>query len=328
MLVKQWKDLTERDQRIDNTAKRLQSLTDEDLCSVCLEILNEDNALPLPCSHFLCVNCMLTLPGMKEADVPFDGDSGIVIQIQSQKCPLCRKCMPDNFLQFMYTTAVEFIQLAFKKPRGSLERSNLCIVARKQIARINSYLSFPTENESHYTVSNKQKIGRQLRIDDVDLCLCEGKATEVILKANNLLATKLNPIIEIGLHIAIGRSYILLEDFENAKQALNTALGKVVNGSNSNEVRKISHWLCQCYYELGVYDRSIEFGESAISINRHSECVYKYVALSYKASGNLDKGIEVMKMAVAYETPWDESNKLAVKGMLDDFLEEKRNESA
>jgi len=227
-------------------------------------------------------------------------------------------------MQHMFATAVEFVQLANKKPVGSLERTNLCNMARKQIARVESFFHFPTENESPFLLINRRKMDTLLRVAEVDICLCEGKPTEAIQKANDLLTTELEQTIEIDLHTKIGESYILLEDFEQAKGAFINAFG-ICDESMSKEVREILHCLCQCFYELRMYDRSIELGESAISMNRHYQGVYKYVALSYKASGNLDKAIEVMNMAAAYETPWDDSNKLTVKQMLQALLEEKRN---
>ena len=112
--VQHVKDADQRDRRIEHTATKLLSLSsDQDLCSVCWDILTEENATPLPCSQFVCVTCVFELPGIQEVD----SDTGIVLSQEPKKCPLCRQPVPD-FFQHVYATAAEFVQLANKKPFG------------------------------------------------------------------------------------------------------------------------------------------------------------------------------------------------------------------
>jgi tetratricopeptide (TPR) repeat protein len=74
------------------------------------------------------------------------------------------------------------------------------------------------------------------------------------------------------------------------------------------EQRAVIMGLSRCCYEIGDYDNSISFGEGAIEMNRHFPEVHKYVALSQKATGDLDAAKATMTRAVLYETPWDEKN--------------------
>lgn len=82
------------------------------------------------------------------------------------------------------------------------------------------------------------------------------------------------------------------------------------------EQREVIMGISRCFYEMGRYDHAIDIGESAIEMNRHFPEVHKYVALSYKAKGDIDAAIATMTKAVLYETPWDEDNIEANKVLL------------
>eukprot|EP01036_Dinobryon_divergens_P036673 gene36673-47804_t len=61
----------------------------------------------------------------------------------------------------------------------------------------------------------------------------------------------------------------------------------------------------------------------AIELDRHYEGVYKYIALSFKGLGDLDRAIWTMWKAVRYETPWDTENKSRVTELLNELIAEK-----
>ena len=58
-------------------------------------------------------------------------------------------------------------------------------------------------------------------------------------------------------------------------------------------------------------------------MNPYYDGVYRYIALTHRAMGNLDLAIETMKKAAVYETPWDEKNKAVVRAQLLELLEER-----
>lgn len=73
--------------------------------------------------------------------------------------------------------------------------------------------------------------------------------------------------------------------------------------------------MARCMYLLGDYELSISVGESAIETNRSFPQVHKYVALSQKASGNLEAAIRTMGRALNHEAPWDKANRKKVLEM-------------
>ena len=114
-----------------------------------------------------------------------------------------------------------------------------------------------------------------------------------------------------------------LKDWVGALLALNRQKGLINFGSKTRGVRIFFHNMSRCFYELGHYEESIKAGESSILLNRSYEGVYWPIALSYKALGNLDHAIWVMRRALRYETPWDEVNKGKVQSLLQELMNEK-----
>lgn len=83
------------------------------------------------------------------------------------------------------------------------------------------------------------------------------------------------------------------------------------DATTPSQQRQISMGMSRCYYELGLYSQSIDIGKTVLkdTTNRQFPGIHKYVALSLKASGELDAAIDVMNRAVLCETPWDDKNK-------------------
>jgi tetratricopeptide (TPR) repeat protein len=67
--------------------------------------------------------------------------------------------------------------------------------------------------------------------------------------------------------------------------------------------------LAKCMYHLGEYRHSIGAGLHAVKHDRSFRQVHKYVALSFRATGNPEAAIQFMAMAINYEIPWDEENR-------------------
>eukprot|EP00934_Nitzschia_sp_Nitz4_P004516 Nitzschia sp. Nitz4//scaffold100_size80364//69150//70262//NITZ4_005350-RA/size80364-processed-gene-0.40-mRNA-1//1//CDS//3329532112//4506//frame0 len=92
--------------------------------------------------------------------------------------------------------------------------------------------------------------------------------------------------------------------------------------------RQIFLGMARCFYELGVYDRSIAASEAAIMTNRHFPDIHKYKALSEKAQGKLDAAIRTMGQAVLYETPWDDDHMKEVQTLYYELLAERDAQQA
>jgi tetratricopeptide (TPR) repeat protein len=91
------------------------------------------------------------------------------------------------------------------------------------------------------------------------------------------------------------------------------------------QYRKAFMGMSRCFFETSVYDKSIAAASAAIEMNPHFPGVYKFKALSQRASGELDEAVKTMTRAVLYETPWDDDNKAKVLELYDELFTEKSN---
>ena len=306
------------DTRVDETLIKLKGLTDDDVCSICLERFNITNVFTLPCNHFLCGICIFELPGKINATE--DGE----FEEKPPTCPQCRAEMPpiNNLLQYLYEKSVQMVQRLNRCPLLS-DKQLICTFVRNQYKLIDSYLN-ALESESDYKTINRESINFVWGLLDVDILLLEKKADECIIAANNVLeknSSLLDIEMKIQLYIQIGKSYILKSSYKDAFKTFQSAIS-LTEHNMAKEVREIYHNITRVFYELKDYDNAIQFGESAVEMNRHYDGVYNYLALAYKDSGKLDKAIETMKLAVLYETPWDEENKITLNSKLELLITE------
>jgi Tfp pilus assembly protein PilF len=58
---------------------------------------------------------------------------------------------------------------------------------------------------------------------------------------------------------------------------------------------------------------TISLDEEALTAHRHFPWSHNYVALAYKASGQLEKAKEMAGQAMIYESPWDEQDRADVR---------------
>lgn len=74
--------------------------------------------------------------------------------------------------------------------------------------------------------------------------------------------------------------------------------------ATSSQWRQVWMGFSRCYYELGMYDKSIGAGTMALEMNRHFPQVHRYIALAQRAKGDHTKAVTTLKHAVLYEAPW------------------------
>jgi tetratricopeptide (TPR) repeat protein len=91
----------------------------------------------------------------------------------------------------------------------------------------------------------------------------------------------------------------------------------------TDTIRNFYQNLSRCFYHIGDYKMSIQMGDAAVTMNRHYDGVYKYIALSYKGMEYLDAAIATMRKAKRYETPWDKEHCETVNALLISLLTEK-----
>lgn len=85
--------------------------------------------------------------------------------------------------------------------------------------------------------------------------------------------------------------------------------------SQCNLVYQLQVWASRCAYGLGDYE-AIECGTIAAHVMRYREHVYDYIAMSFKAMGEWEKAIMVVKTALRYENPFNKENQERLKDML------------
>ena len=74
--------------------------------------------------------------------------------------------------------------------------------------------------------------------------------------------------------------------------------------------------LSRALFELHKYEEAIEFGNTAILLNRSCDGVHRYVALSQKALGDIDEAKKTMSRAILYEEHWEKDNMQKNKELL------------
>mmetsp|Transcript_33893 Transcript_33893/g.82194 ORF Transcript_33893/g.82194 Transcript_33893/m.82194 type:complete len:358 (+) Transcript_33893:4606-5679(+) len=84
--------------------------------------------------------------------------------------------------------------------------------------------------------------------------------------------------------------------------------------------RQVWMGFSRCFYEIGEYDKAIGAGSAALEMNRHFPQAHKYVALAYKASGELELAKAAVSKAILYEAPWDDDNLQMNKRLWDEMF--------
>ena len=262
---------------LSEEAKKLSSVdsNQESECSICLDIMVDP--LVLPCTHKFCFPCL-----------NYHNTSQDLVGT----CPLCRSELPENLHQYVLNNSAMFLKRANSAPFGSKERILHASLAQAELQRL------PASDI-------EKNIYLQFYVGDVHLCLGEFEtALERYAPLYKIITKRMDLI---NLYINTSNAYIGLGNYETSITSLQSAFS-LSEESDTVTTRQICFNFCRCFYEIGDYTPAIQVGESAIQMNRHYQDAYTYVALSYKALGNIDEAVRTMQKAVVYETPWDPEN--------------------
>ena len=77
------------------------------------------------------------------------------------------------------------------------------------------------------------------------------------------------------------------------------------------QTRSIFAGASRCLFELKMYEKAVNAGEAALSMNRHFPGVHKLLARPQQAMGMIQLAVANMSRGVIYETPWDDLNRQA-----------------
>jgi len=120
---------------------------------------------------------------------------------------------------------------------------------------------------------------------------------------------------------AMNTIFVYTLDHDDDLETWAILLHKNPDLGSTQEWFEITMNFCRCLYYQGNYESSIEYGERLVKMNRNFPEVHKYLALSQKASGNLDAAIRTMGRAIHYEEPWDKSLKAMNLRVYEEFKE-------
>eukprot|EP01041_Mallomonas_annulata_P000429 gene429-767_t len=274
--------------------------SENDECSICLEPIGKNPFQLKKCSHIFCYQCIEH--HMKAAGV--------------LSCPLCRSVDVDKgVINYIHENCVMFITRSKNFCIGHPQRTHFANMARLEYDKL-AAKEFPDYLFDSYV----------LVMLNADILYIEGKYDETILISKKVLEEikAKNYLINILLLQNIAQSYIQKKEYVEALDFLLQQLGLMDDpNKHIKEMRNLWHNLSICFYYTGEFEKCTEVGAAAIEMNRHYEGVYKYIALSFKGLGDLDRAIWTMRKAVRYETPWDTENKSRVTELLNELIAEK-----
>jgi Ring finger domain len=76
----------------------------------------------------------------------------------------------------------------------------------------------------------------------------------------------------------------------------------------------------RCSYQLGMYDRALYEGETAMAMSRSLPGVHKLVAMPQLALGQLEAARTTMRRSILHEAPWNDENRQENFAFLEECL--------
>jgi tetratricopeptide (TPR) repeat protein len=86
---------------------------------------------------------------------------------------------------------------------------------------------------------------------------------------------------------------------------------------------KLWRYLSFSYYSLGNYSKAEKYGKYILKEHHWMKGIYSHVMKCLKAQGKWKESIEIMKVAIRYETPYDMNNRISLYYEYYDLLKER-----
>jgi len=315
-------------------------------CGICLEEPIRNPYTFKTCRHAFCYPCVQSY------------QIACKKMIQDLRCPLCRaqtEDVQDGHLDQAYFHVCR----AQKQPessQGYAASLQLALDELQLISKEDKFVYVPALLTKVTVMDMLGKYESAIQVIDeiVEIDKVGRESSRKILKTMDPTATdhdNLEDILtrvhvppekatELGLHQKLTKKHYVdlyivkaciyerMENWEEAYKCFNFAFSQFtpIEALESPEQHLvILSALSRCLYHRGKFDHAIQVGKGAILFNRHHQEVHKYVALSYKAKGELEKAKKYMTLAVLYETPWDEEHVQKAKLLLHELLEYERS---
>jgi tetratricopeptide (TPR) repeat protein len=298
-------------------------------CGICLAEPMTKPVVLKECRHGFCVNCITTWQkhlkreGQTEATCPLcradapDVEEGLILRAMQAAERANKKGIDPEESQRYLTLALEETDklLAIENPSLQVYNTKAEIEmklgeARRAIETLEQVIQIDNQRLEQWAVVDEymEQVEEARRIGDEDEQERLLNIVEEFMKrdlGNRLSGGKAR---HVPLYLMQADAHQQLEEWKEAVD-IYKSLFQLLDESHVGtpaENRKLFTGLARCAYEMGNYDQAIAGFSAAIEMNPNFQGVYKYMALSYKAKGDLDKAIETMNKAVLYETPWDE----------------------
>ena len=270
--------------------------TKEGPCAICLEE-TITNPVVLPCGHAFCFSCV--------GNYKYSSNS------KEASCPYCRGEIPIVGVRAMKRAGL-YRNRAHSSSKGSEDRKKY---AKLAIAELDSVIEIvPDKGTELNMIILYSKVTLISLIDQPEETV---KIANKILLLNNKHPgiLELEQVEETKCYQA--EAYAALGKWKEAGK-IYTALYNV-NVQSGGHDSLVLMGLAQTKYELGKYDDAIEIGNVAIEEFRQCPGTHKYIALSYKAKGDIDEAKKTMSRAILYEKHWDKDNMQKNKQLLKDL---------
>ena len=163
-------------------------------------------------------------------------------------------------------------------------------------------------------------------LGEIYCCLGENqRALDILLPfARTVKLTEDNKMAYNNMHMLLTVVYMQMGQYAEAMKYCAVAIDTNEDTTlKLGTLRRSWYDYSICQYELGDYAGAIESGEHAISLNRHYDNAYDYVALAHRAMGNLDEAVRTMQRASYYETPGISANVERVNALLAKYTAER-----
>ena len=319
-------------------------------CFICLSEPIEDPFVLPNCGHAFCFGCLQDWQGFANSKIRFhSGNNNQSRESKQPKCPACRAEAPD-IVRSVHETALLYAARSHNKDLSDDEQRKYKELALEELNKVDTSSAMDARQKIQ-TLFTRAEILQQLNrpeeafqaLEEVEILHQEGtkNRNEMLAMLDELqvasdegriadaegIHERMEAYSEGGrniaslgdacdLYLSMAECKAEMGDYRGARDIHKFKLLSILDGSSTPpQQRKMLMGMSKCAYHLGNYKLAIEFGESAIGMNRYFPQIHKYVALSQKASGDLSAAVRTMGRAVNYETPWDEANRKVVLAM-------------
>jgi len=270
-------------------------------CGICLEVNLIDPVVLTECQHKFCTPCLAewtsqseTCPYCRSETQDLNKHRAILIQVLGRRAAIVSSEETKlRLLNRALHAAEELVEAAGRGPKTLL-------VKMKCQSRIPGMerTALETAAEIQELLEERQKEVLMMQYIAQDQSLDEHY--DVLSRV--LLGTFL---FHTQVDIILGEIHKSLEEWQEAIEHFEKVLEEDSEEVDEDEATYVSchgvYWqLVRCYYEVEDYDKAIEAAEHALEESRHKLEVHKYMALSYKANGDLYTALKIMHRGVLY----------------------------